>query len=172
MRTDYTGGRELKTWTLLRRDIFFYLPLSFIVELWIIFFVIMAVAVDDPETPEDETLSPEGERAIISGFCAATTAFVGVVTWRFKRWSSFVKGGVEVPGKVTKLMMVSGTYSAYKATVTYNLDGNEVVSSRHMEGLFPKFKRNIREGQEVSLLVNPARPGRFVILDLYMNTMP
>ncbi len=172
MRTDYTGGQKLKTWTLLKRDLFFYLPISFIIELWIIFFVITAIAVDDPETPEDETLSSEDERGLIFGFCAVTAAFVGAVAWRFKRWSSFVKGGVEVPGNVSKLMMVSGPYSAYKVTVTYRLDGNEVVSSRHMEGLFPKFKRNIREGQEVSLLVNPAKPGRFVILDLYMNTMP
>jgi hypothetical protein len=171
MRTDYTGGRELKTWTLLRRDIFFYLFVSFIVETWVIFFMISALAVDDPATSEDESLTADVERILLVAFWAVTTGFLGVITWRYRLWSTLVKGGVEVHGKV-RSMKTTAQYGMFLVTVSYRFEGEDIVTSKPIGGLLPKFRKTIREGQDVSLLVNRNKPGRYIILDLILEPMP
>ena len=168
MRTDYTGGKELGTWTFLKRDMLFHVALSGIVIMWLVFAFVLSVKVDDPATYEDESLSEEAFRVMVVIFWAFTTAFLGLIGFRYRLISRLVRGGVEVPGKVVRLKPAS--QGMIIMTVSYRFGGKEIEASKSVGGLLPKLSaKPLREGQEVSLLVNDAMPERYIILDLYLK---
>ena len=168
MRTDYTGGRELGVWTFLKRDMLFYIALSGIAIIWFVFALVLSVGANDPMTYEGDMLSDEGFRIMVVVYWAITTAFIGLITVRYRLISGIVRGGVEVPGKVVRVSPASQGMAL--VTVSYRSGGEDLVSSKSVGGLLPKLSaKPLHQGQEVSLLVNDARPGRYIILDMYLK---
>ena len=168
MRTDYSGGRELGVWTFLKRDMLFHCSLICITAQWLLFAYLLSVIVDNPATYEDESLSPEALGYTLVVPCVFTTAFVALVIVRYRLISGIVRGGAEVPGKVIRLSPAPQGMSI--VTVSYRSGGKDVQSSKSVGGLLPKLSvKPLREGQEVSLLVNDARPERYIILDLFLR---
>ena len=168
MRVDYTGGKELGIWTFLKRDMLFHIALWGIVFTWLLSAFVLSIKVDDPATYEDESLSPEALGYTLVVPCVFTTAFIALITFRYRLISGIVRGDTEVPGKVIRLSPAPQGMSI--VTVSYRSGGKDVQSSKSVGGLLPKLSvKPLREGQEVSLLVNDARPERYIILDLYLK---
>ena len=168
MPIDYTGGRELGVWTFLKRDMLFWTVLSGILIVWFVFLLVMNLAEDDPVTARDESMSPDAFRNLLVAFCVVTAGFVVAGAFRYRLISSMVRGGIEVPGKIVGMKFA--TQGMYQFSVSYRSGGKDVVAGRSIGGLLPKLSsKPLREGQEVSLLVNEDKPGRYIILDLYLK---
>ena len=168
MRTDYTGGKELGVWTFLKRDMLFYIALSGIAIIWLVFALVLSIGANDPIAYEGDMLSDEGFRIMVVVYWAITTAFIGLITVRYRLISGIVRGGVEVPGRVVRINPASQGMAL--VTVSYRSGGKDIEARKAVGGLLPKISaKPLREGQEVSLLVNEARPGRYIILDLYLK---
>lgn len=92
--------------------------------------------------------------------CVGTS--IALIYWRHALISSLLTSGVETPGEVTSV-----TRSGDSVTVeyTYRCQGETVRSTRKVGGFVPKRRVNEVVGLKAALLVNPAKPERFLALD-------
>jgi len=88
-------------------------------------------------------------------------AFV-IVYWRTTLYSSILMSGVEVPGEVTS---VKKSGDALIVEFTYRWQAETVRSSKMVGGYITRNRITHKVGMRATLLVDPSKPKRFMVLD-------
>lgn len=95
-------------------------------------------------------------------FVAVVGSSIGIIYWRWRVYSSVISSGVEVPGEVTSIKK-SG--DAVEIEYTYRWQAETVKSTGKVSGYIPKRKIKEAVGMKATLLVDPTKPKRFLVLD-------
>jgi len=166
MASDYGGISGLKATKLIVRDIILFVLITGIAVVWIVFFVTIAIGGDDPETPEDESMTLEGKQTLLMVFLAVTAIDLILIYRRCRIWSNLVRFGQEVPATVTGLVPMG---QGYLIRVEYTINGQEIINDRMVGGLIPRIGKMVDDGDKVRLLVDSRNTDRYIILDLFLK---
>ncbi|MGD9962603.1 MAG: DUF3592 domain-containing protein [Thermoplasmata archaeon] len=145
-------GRRPTVGQMLMRDVFVYMFLStpFILLLTILILSAMADA--------DATSLTYMYGVLVLDVAAC---FV-VIYWRRSMYSSVLNSGVEVEGKVVS---VRKSGDALVVEYEYRWQAETMRSTRRVSGYLPKTRVREEVGTTATLLVDPSKPTRFLVLD-------
>ena len=85
-----------------------------------------------------------------------------VIYWRKNLYSSVLDSGVEVPGKVVSVTKTGDTVTI---EYEYRWQAQAMRSSKRVMGYLPRRKAAEEVGATATLLVDPSKPERFLVLD-------
>jgi hypothetical protein len=139
---------------MLMRDLFVYLFLA--TPFFLLFTMLVASAVTEAEGEVTGLSYMYGVLVLDVAAC-----FV-VIYWRRNMYSSVLDSGVEVEGKVAS---VRKSGEALTVEYEYRWQAETVRSSRRVVGYLPKTRVREEVGMTATLLVDPGKPERFLVLD-------
>lgn len=142
---------------MMARDLFVYISLASPVMVAVILFIVpMMIEVEEEGA---ELVSP----ALAYGFLLLNVGIsVALVYWRYSVISSLLSSGVETPGEVTS---ITRSGDATMVEYTYRWQAETIKSTRKVSGYIPKRRVKEEVGLKATLLVDPSKPTRFLVLD-------
>jgi hypothetical protein len=137
------------------RDVVVWMAVSTPAVLAFVMFFMSNVELEDPSEAID-----------LTGLYLLLVADIGIssgmIYWRWSIYSSVLQSGVETPGEVTSVTRTGDTMSV---EWTYRWQAETVKSSKIVGGFIPKRRLKYEVGLKATLLVDPNRPQRFLVLD-------
>ena len=122
--------------------------------------IILAFAGDIPDPRGGEDLSNEDLPYLLGFGVILTLLCIPLLVFRVRRVRRLLRTGHETPGTITAARL-----SRNGSRLKYQF---EYASKKHDKSLLiPFWIENIEEGDEVTVVVDPARPRRAIIKDLY-----
>ena len=138
---------------MLMRDVFVYM---FLATPFVILLAILAVSAMGEEAEATGLTYMYGVLVFDVAAC-----FV-VIYWRRNMYSSVLDSGVEVEGKVVS---VRKSGDALIVEYEYRWQAETMRSSRRVVGYLPRTRVREEVGTTATLLVDPGKPQRFLVLD-------
>ncbi len=146
-------GRRPTVGQMLMRDLFVYMFLS---TPFVVLLAIFAVSAIGEEAEATGLTYMYGVVVLDVAAC-----FV-VIYWRRNMYSSVLDSGVEVEGTVVS---VRKSGEALIVEYEYRWQAEAMRSSKRVAGYLPRTRVNEEVGMTHTLLVDPSKPQRFLVLD-------
>lgn len=140
---------------MMARDVLFYSILVVPVILVVYMFMLVSAEPADGEEAFD-AIYLYGPLVVVIGID------IGLVYWRWSVYSSILNSGVEVPGEVTSVTRSGDTVMV---EYTYRWQAETIKSTHKIGGYIPKRRIKEEVGLKATLLVDPSKPTRFLVLD-------
>ena len=147
------AGRRPTVGQMLMRDMFVYM---FLATPFVVLLAILAVSAIGEESEPTDLTYMYGVLVFDVAAC-----FV-VIYWRRNMYSAVLDSGVEVPGKVVS---VRKSGDALVVEYEYRWQAETMRSSRRVVGYLPRTRITEAVGTTATLLVDPGKPQRFLVLD-------
>ncbi len=87
---------------------------------------------------------------------------IAIIHWRWRIYSSVISSGAEVPGEITS---ITRSGDSVMVEYTYRWQAETIKSTHKVGGYIPKRRIKEEVGLKATLLVAPAKPTRFLVLD-------
>ncbi len=109
--------------------------------------------------------------AVGLGCVAVAAAVAGVLVWRLRRFDAILRDGDHVTGQLDEIrrpVVASGRgRHRYNFTYSYTYAGKPYRRSHRVSVLSPQVPLEV--GQPVTVLVNAARPGETLVVELFQQ---
>ncbi len=139
---------------MLMRDVFVYMFLA--TPFFLLFTILVVSRVTDAEGEAVDLTYMYGVLVLDVAAC-----FVAIY-WRRNMYSSVLDSGVEVEGKVVSVRKSGDTLIV---EYEYRWQAETMRSSRRVTGYLPRTRVREEVGTTATLLVDPSKPKRFLVLD-------